>query len=80
MTSTRVDVSQPTFFDFLADQVSKNAVGFELGKLGENTRLRSRGEGHGAIDDVAVNDRTQSECFLPLFFDHTRVGECVSEA
>jgi hypothetical protein len=79
-TGSALSKSQPAGIDFFSDQVRKNPLSFECGKLGENARLRSRGEGHGSIDDVASNNRAQAERFLTWFFCHIQVARVLSEA
>ena len=71
--------SEAAGFNFFRYQMGQNSLRFELGELGENAWLGSRGEGHGSVDDVTGNNRAQMKSFLGWFLVHTRVG-CVPVA
>ncbi len=80
MTSTNEISSQPTGLDFLTDDVGENPLRFKLGQFGEDAWLGSRGECHGAVNDVSANNGTQPEHFLVWFLVHRLKREGVSLA
>lgn len=62
---------EPSGGDFFLDHLSHNPTGFELRKLAQHARLRSGGDDHRAVDEMAGDDGTKLDGLLGWFLMHT---------